>query len=231
MLINDILDLSKIESGTTALELSPSLASPTRSDDVERTFRQLAAAKGTGVHDRAGPEAAAHDPTDHTRLQQILKNLLSNAFKFTDTARCSCGSRRWRSGWCARESVPQPRPAVIAFAVTDTGVGIPDDKHALIFEAFQQADMDTSRRFGGTGLGLSISREICRLLGGEITLDSAPGEGSTFTLFLPLALRARNGAPAQRRPATRMRAPTRSPSRRCAHAERDRCRCCWRHTR
>jgi len=111
--------------------------------------------------------------TDAGRLKQVLKNLLANAFKFTV------------AGGVTLRMAPQG-PAQVAFAVTDTGIGIPPDKQLLIFEAFQQADGSTSRKYGGTGLGLSISRELTRLLGGELKLASRPGEGSTFTLVVPL---------------------------------------------
>jgi CheY-like chemotaxis protein/signal transduction histidine kinase/HAMP domain-containing protein len=193
VLINDILDLSKIESGTTALELSPALLVD-QVDDVERTFRQLAQQKALAFTIELDPKLPRTIRTDHTRLQQILKNLLSNAFKFTESGSVEMQITCAAQGWSEQNQSLSRAKQVIAFAVTDTGVGIPEDKHALIFEAFQQADMDTSRRFGGTGLGLSISREIAGLLGGEITLASAPGQGSTFTLFLPLALEPASAA-------------------------------------
>ncbi len=179
-LINDILDLSKIESGTTSIDLQEVPCSAIE-DDVVRTFDQIAKDKGLEFIIRRHEDVPENLLTDPTRLQQILKNLLSNAFKFTTEGRITLDISLQRNHHLS--SVQGP---VIAFAVSDTGIGIPPDKFNVIFEAFQQADMGTSRKFGGTGLGLAISREIAGLLGGEIGVESTLGKGSTFTLFHPL---------------------------------------------
>ncbi|ABC83886.1 HAMP domain-containing protein [Anaeromyxobacter dehalogenans] len=170
-LINEILDLSKIEAGKMPIEPRDTRLESVR-DDLEQTFRHVAEHKGLGFQVRMAPDLPDRIHTDPTRLQQILKNLISNAFKFTERG----------------EVVLEVSPAAggaLAFAVRDTGIGIPADKQKLIFEAFQQADGTTSRKYGGTGLGLTISREIARLLGGSIEVESAPGRGSVFTLVLP----------------------------------------------
>ncbi len=172
-LISDILDLSKIEAGK--MEILPDLVSLADVQAyVTRTFDPIAADKGLGFQIAAGEKLPARIITDEQRLEQILRNLLSNAFKFTET------------GGVTLEIRPLPQERV-SFAVTDTGVGIPLDKLQVIFEAFQQADGTTSRKYGGTGLGLSISRELARALGGEIRVDSAVGKGSTFALVLPIS--------------------------------------------
>jgi CheY-like chemotaxis protein/signal transduction histidine kinase/HAMP domain-containing protein len=184
-LINDILDLSKIESGTTTVNLGPVSFRDLR-EDLDRTFRQVALQKALEFRIDLDPGLPSAIQTDETRLQQILKNLLSNAFKFTDRGGVTVRIATARRGWqIDNESLNRARE-VVAFAVTDTGIGIPEEKQAIVFEAFQQADMETSRKFGGTGLGLAISREIAQLLGGEIQLQSLPGRGSTFTLYLPI---------------------------------------------
>ncbi|HEX7637054.1 MAG TPA: HAMP domain-containing protein, partial [Burkholderiaceae bacterium] len=184
MLINDILDLSKIESGTVQVD-----ASELRVEDlhrsVERGFRHFAESKHVGF----GVELVQPLPktmvTDVKRLQQIVKNLLSNAFKFTHEGQVRFTVAVATEGWSPDHEELSRASRVLAFSVSDTGIGISPDKQQIIFEAFQQADGSTSRKYGGTGLGLAISRELSRLLGGEIRLQSAPGRGSTFTLYLP----------------------------------------------
>ena len=183
-LINDILDLSKIESGTVVVDVGE-LRFPDLIDYVERTFRYVAEAKGVGFGIRIGREVPRSLYTDSMRFQQVIKNLLSNAFKFTERGQVTLAVDAAREGWNPQiESLNRAR-CVLAVSVTDTGIGISPEKQQIIFEAFQQADGSTSRKYGGTGLGLAISREIARLLGGEIRLTSVPGQGSTFTLFLP----------------------------------------------
>jgi HAMP domain-containing protein/CheY-like chemotaxis protein/signal transduction histidine kinase len=185
-LINDILDLSKIESGTVTVEPEEITFSSLR-ESVHRTFHHIAETKSLTFNvdiDAALPRTVLTDPK---RLQQILKNLLSNAFKFTMQGLVSMTVRSVTAGWSPDHPVLSSTGTAVAFMVTDTGIGIAPEKQKLIFEAFQQADAGTSRKYGGTGLGLAISRELANLLGGEIRLVSRPGEGSTFTLYLPLA--------------------------------------------
>jgi CheY-like chemotaxis protein/HAMP domain-containing protein/signal transduction histidine kinase len=183
-LINDILDLSKIESGTVTLDVSEYRFSNLR-NYVDRTFRHMAEAKHLGFAVELADNLPTAVMTDTTRLQQVLKNLLSNAFKFTSHGNVSLTISLVSSGWTADHPHLLHADAVLAFSVRDTGVGIPADKLQLIFEAFQQADGSTARKYGGTGLGLSISRELARLLGGEIRVESTVNIGSTFTLYLP----------------------------------------------
>jgi signal transduction histidine kinase len=184
-LINDILDLSKIESGTMQIDVGAVTFSELRKF-VEGTFRQMADIKGLQFEVEPAPGLPPAIQTDGRRLQQVLKNLLSNAFKFTERGRVTLRMEVASGGWNPEQELLNAANTVVAFSVTDTGIGIPRDKHAVIFEAFQQGESGTSRKYGGTGLGLSISRQITRLLGGEIRLESTPGQGSTFTLYLPL---------------------------------------------
>jgi signal transduction histidine kinase/DNA-binding response OmpR family regulator/HAMP domain-containing protein len=194
-LIDDILDLSKVEAGK--MDVQPGeVALSGVVDYVERSFRLLVEEKGLSFEVALDDDLAGTIVTDEQRLQQILRNLLSNAVKFTERggvtlriAAAPAGARYASDGLAKADEV-------IAFSVTDSGIGIASDRLGLIFEAFQQADGTTSRRFGGTGLGLSISREIARLLGGELSVESAVGRGSTFTLFLPGVLVRPDGAAA-----------------------------------
>ncbi|MFI9799910.1 HAMP domain-containing protein [Streptomyces sp. NPDC091290] len=192
-LINDILDLSKVEAGK--MDVSPTrIALVQLVDYVEATFRPLTAEKGLDLSVRVSPELPATLHTDEQRLLQVLRNLLSNAVKFTDSGSVELVIRPAASDvpQSIREqlleagSLAEADAPLIAFSVTDTGIGIAASKMRVIFEAFKQADGTTSRKYGGTGLGLSISREIAQLLGGEIHAQSEPGRGSTFTLYLPL---------------------------------------------
>ncbi|OLP15536.1 hybrid sensor histidine kinase/response regulator [Leptolyngbya sp. 'hensonii'] len=183
-LINDILDLAKIESGTMSVEIDQTLFTDLR-NQIEQTFRQVAQDQKLDFTISVGPQVPRSIYTDSKRLQQVLKNLLSNAFKFTDQGQVRLDVTVATEGWSAEQQTLNRADTVIAFAVSDTGVGIAAEKQQVIFEAFQQADGTTSRKYGGTGLGLSISREIARLLGGEICLVSELGQGSTFTLYLP----------------------------------------------
>jgi CheY-like chemotaxis protein/HAMP domain-containing protein len=170
-LINEILDLAKIESGTMAVEIGQVRFVNLR-DYVDQTFRQVAEEKGLAFTIELAGDLPASIDTDDMRLRQVLRNLLSNAIKFTERGRVQL--RIYRAA-----------PEVVAFSVSDTGIGIPKEKQRLIFEAFQQADGSTSRKYGGTGLGLAISREIAGLLGGDLRVESVMGQGSAFTLLLP----------------------------------------------
>lgn len=183
-LINDILDLAKIESGTVTIDVSE-LQFWELQDFVERNFRELAKSKNLELKTELAPTLPNGIQTDGKRLEQILKNLLANAFKFTSKGGVSLRVFHASSGWSSENLALKCAANVVAFEVTDTGIGIPSAKQKLIFEAFQQGDGSTNRKFGGTGLGLTISREIALLLGGEIQLRSIEGEGSVFTLYLP----------------------------------------------
>jgi len=186
-LINDILDLSKIESGTVTLEMAQYPLAELRTY-VERTFGHIADMKHLAFSVDLAAGLQPTIATDIIRLQQILKNLLANAFKFTTKGKVTLSIAYARSGWTPGHAGLSRADAVLAFSVSDTGVGIAADKLQLIFEAFQQADGSTARRYGGTGLGLSISRELARLLDGEIQVRSEVGAGSTFILYLPQML-------------------------------------------
>jgi len=188
-LINDILDLSKIESGMMNVTLAD-FSFRDLSDLMERTFRQVANDKALDFTIDLAPSLPQSVHTDPTRLQQVLKNLLGNAFKFTEHGGVTLRVENASGGWTPGHDVLDRAGRVVAFTVSDTGIGIPEEKQRIIFEAFQQADSSTTRKFGGTGLGLSISREIARLLGGEIRVSSEPGVGSTFTLYLPVSYAA-----------------------------------------
>jgi len=183
-LINDILDLSKIESGTVTVE-PEEISFVSLRDTVERNFRHVAETRALTFQLNLDSHLPRSSTTDVKRLLQILKNLLSNAFKFTSQGNVNFTMMVATGGWSPDHPALNRAPVVIAFEVSDTGIGIPVEKQKLIFEAFQQADAGTSRKYGGTGLGLAISRELATLLGGEIKLISTTGVGSTFTLYLP----------------------------------------------
>ncbi|MFL5529707.1 MAG: response regulator, partial [Gemmatimonadaceae bacterium] len=225
----DVLDLSKVEAGK--MDVNPTEVRLAEVKDfVERNFRALAEQKGLEFRVEVNADLPPAVYTDGGRLQQVLKNLLSNAFKFTDEGDVTLTMRRAEKGRRFQNPTLEAATEVIAFAVTDSGIGIAKDKQRLIFEAFQQADGTTSRRYGGTGLGLSISREIARLLGGEIRVESSENQGSTFTLFLPVRYIPRQDGPdrdlaradfstrepaeASSSPPTRRPVPVRGPTRR-----------------
>ncbi|MGB6200568.1 MAG: HAMP domain-containing protein [Candidatus Acidiferrales bacterium] len=183
-LITDILDLSKIESGTVSVQ-AEEVFFASLLDMIARPFRHEADGRHLDFEIQTDPSLTRSLVTDSKRLQQVLKNLLSNAFKFTEHGSVRLSVFAAQSGWSEEHPVLGRLASVVAFEVTDSGIGIPIEKQRLIFEAFQQADAGTSRKYGGTGLGLAISRELAGLLGGEIQLRSAPDKGSTFTLYLP----------------------------------------------
>jgi HAMP domain-containing protein/CheY-like chemotaxis protein/signal transduction histidine kinase len=184
-LISDILDLSKIESGTVTVD-AEEIAFANLLDVVARPFRHEAETRQLSFEVNLDPNLGRSILTDSKRLQQVLKNLLSNAFKFTTQGGVRLSVSAAQGGWSPEHAVLKQAPTVVAFEVSDSGIGIPQEKQKVIFEAFMQADASTSRKYGGTGLGLAISRELSNLLGGEIHLRSTPNVGSTFTLYLPL---------------------------------------------
>jgi HAMP domain-containing protein/CheY-like chemotaxis protein len=183
-LISDILDLSKIESGTVSVE-PEELFFGSLLEAVSRPFRHEAENRKLFFEVKSDPKLGRSLVTDPRRLQQVLKNLLSNAFKFTEQGGVRLTVSSAPSGWSTDHPILSGAGSVVALEVSDTGIGIPGEKQRIIFEAFQQADAGTSRKYGGTGLGLAISRELANLLGGEIQLRSTPGKGSTFTLYVP----------------------------------------------
>jgi CheY-like chemotaxis protein len=183
-LISDILDLSKIESGTVSVDAEEVFFN-NLVDMVARPFRHEAESRKLGFDVLVDPTLTPSITTDSKRLQQVLKNLLSNAFKFTEHGGVKLNIYRAIAGWSTDHAALNGASEVVAFEVSDTGIGILPEKQRIIFEAFQQADASTNRKYGGTGLGLAISRELSNLLGGEIHLRSTPGVGSGFTLFLP----------------------------------------------
>jgi signal transduction histidine kinase len=184
-LINDILDLSKIESGFISANFSPVRFSEIASF-VETTFKPISEARHLRFTIETDPNLPDSMETDLQRLNQILKNLLSNSFKFTEKGEVKLKIYDARGSWKLGNQVLENAKKVVAFAISDTGIGIPQEKQNIIFEAFQQAEGSTSRKYGGTGLGLSISRGLAELLGGTIELESVMARGSTFILFLPL---------------------------------------------
>jgi CheY-like chemotaxis protein/signal transduction histidine kinase len=225
-LISDILDLSKIESGTVTVEAEELLFSSLL-DAVGRPFRHEAETRQLSFNVDLDPALGRTLITDSKRLQQVLKNLLSNAFKFTERGGVQLKVFAAPAGWTASHPILSQAQSVVAFEVADTGIGIPSEKQKMIFEAFQQADASTSRKYGGTGLGLAISRELSNLLGGEIQLRSASGVGSTFTLYLPItyvgpstALRTASSPSTIQLPAAS--APTVLPERAIEHIPDDR---------
>jgi HAMP domain-containing protein/CheY-like chemotaxis protein/signal transduction histidine kinase len=201
-LISDILDLSKIESGTVSVD-AEEIVFTGLLESMARPFRHEADNRELNFEVQMAANLDRSIITDSKRLQQVLKNLLSNAFKFTAQGGVKLTVSPVSWGWSPEHPTLKNAPSVVAFEVSDTGIGIPAEKQKIIFEAFQQADAGTSRKYGGTGLGLAISRELAGLLGGEIQLRSTPGQGSTFTLYLPLTFVGPQGSALK--PAVEMR--------------------------
>ncbi len=216
-LLNDILDLAKVESGTFTVNPVNTPIGPLAGALV-REFEPVARAKGLGFAMDVAPGCPEEIVTDPDRLRQVIKNLLTNAFKFTPQGAISIKVGLAARGWNRSIATLAEAAAVVAFWVTDTGIGIEESAQSRIFEEFAQGDGATSRLYGGTGLGLSISRELVARLGGEITVASKIGQGSTFTVYLPAdapstpsdqpALPSRRIEPAAKADAA---APTNSP--------------------
>jgi signal transduction histidine kinase len=183
-LLNSILDLAKIESGTTTVEMEDISTEQLRIE-LLRDFELVARGKGLDYSFDISPDAPSRVQTDPQRLSQILRNLIANAFKFTETGGVFIGVAPAEDGWSSESTDLVNAPSVLAFSVRDTGIGIEREQQLRIFEAFAQGDGSTARLYGGTGLGLSISRALVALLGGEIVLASVPGQGCTFTVYLP----------------------------------------------
>ena len=192
-LINEVLDLSKMEAGKLHIECRDVLLTEV-AEVLEKAFRPLAADKGLNFIVEGPANLQTSIRTDPQRLDQILRNLIANAFKFTESGSVVLKIAPAELVSDPDTESPDGAAGAIAFSVTDTGIGIPSDKQQIIFEAFQQADGSTSRNYGGTGLGLSISRELAHALGGKIRVRSKPGEGSTFTLYLPAQSHAHKAA-------------------------------------
>lgn len=201
-LINEVLDLAKIESGTMGVEPAE-VGIDGLTKYINRSFRQMALEGELDFEITVGDDVPSAIVTDNWRLQQVLRNLLSNAFKFTDKGNVTLQIERVQSGWSPGSHTLSAADDVVAFRVVDNGIGIPESQQRLVFEAFQQAEGGTNRKYGGTGLGLSISREIATLLGGELRVESTPGEGSTFTLYLPRVYREVQSRSARTAPAQR----------------------------
>ncbi len=184
VLIDDVLDISKIEAGAMAIEISDESIQNLCSL-LEASFNAMAREKGLVFRLELQNQLPRLIKTDGRRLMQVLRNLIANAIKFTEHGSITLQSSIAKSGWSKDNRILNDSDSVVVFSVIDTGIGIPKEKQAIIFEAFQQADGTTNRKYGGSGLGLAISREIARLLGGEISLESKPGIGSTFRVYLP----------------------------------------------
>ncbi|MBL8265153.1 MAG: response regulator [Steroidobacter sp.] len=198
-LINDILDLAKIESGTVTADTAHLRVSDI-TQQMQQAFNHVAENAHLKFDVQVAPDVPASLVTDGRRLQQILRNLLSNAFKFTSKGGVTLKIERVTSGWGGNLPTLDEANAVVVFRVIDTGIGVPEDRREVVFEAFRQADAGTARRYGGTGLGLSISRELSRLLQGALTLESKTGVGSTFSLYLPVTMSAAAAAPVAKMP-------------------------------